>query len=87
MVSKTNNLVYRSHRHPRVKMMVVHLERLAPYLGAAQDNQPQEGSRGMRGNGGGEGVHTVWLVHASHLIKTSRFLLSGIFRTVSKLEQ
>jgi hypothetical protein len=34
------NDVYRIQRHPRSRMMVVHLDRLAPYLGATRDKQP-----------------------------------------------
>jgi hypothetical protein len=36
-----NDVVYQIQQHPRVKMMVVvHLDRLAPYLGATWNKQP-----------------------------------------------
>jgi hypothetical protein len=31
------NVIYCIQRHPRAKMMVIHLDRLAPYLGDMQD--------------------------------------------------
>jgi hypothetical protein len=40
MISRINDVVYRIQRHPRAKMMVVHLGRLVPYLGAPRDGQP-----------------------------------------------
>jgi hypothetical protein len=40
VVIRINDVVYRIQRHPRSRMMVVHLDRLAPYLGAARDEQP-----------------------------------------------
>jgi hypothetical protein len=40
VITRINVVVYRIQRHPRSRMMVVHLDRLAPYLGAAQDEQP-----------------------------------------------
>jgi hypothetical protein len=38
VVTQINDIVYQ--HHPRAKMMAVHLERLAPYLGAARDKKP-----------------------------------------------
>jgi sRNA-binding protein len=35
-ITRINDVVYRIQRHPREKMMVVHLDRLAPYLGATR---------------------------------------------------
>ena len=35
--TRINDVVYRIQRHPRAKMMVVNLDRLALYLGATQD--------------------------------------------------
>jgi hypothetical protein len=43
-----NDAVYRIQCHPKVKMMVVQLDRLAPYLGATQDEQPYRGSNIMQ---------------------------------------
>jgi hypothetical protein len=40
IVTRINDVVYRIQWHYRAKMMVVHLDRLAPYLGAARDEQP-----------------------------------------------
>jgi hypothetical protein len=40
VITRINDVVYRILRHPRSRMMVVHLDRLAPYLGAARDEQP-----------------------------------------------
>jgi hypothetical protein len=37
LVILINNVVYRIQCHSRVKMMMVHLGRLVPYLGATQD--------------------------------------------------
>jgi hypothetical protein len=37
-------LVCRIQRHQSAKMVVVHQDRLAPYLGASRDEQPQGGS-------------------------------------------
>jgi hypothetical protein len=39
-----NDVAHRIQRHSRAKIMVVHLERLASYLGATRDEQPQRGS-------------------------------------------
>ena len=36
IITRINDVVYRVQRHPRAKMMVVHLDRLAPYLGATR---------------------------------------------------
>jgi hypothetical protein len=40
VVTWINNVVYRIQWHPRTKMMVVHLDLLAPYQGSAWDEQP-----------------------------------------------
>jgi predicted Abi (CAAX) family protease len=40
MITWINVVVYRIQRHARVRNMVVHLDRLAPYLGATWDKQP-----------------------------------------------
>ena len=40
IITRINDVVYRVQRHPRTKMMVVHLDRLAPYLGATRGEQP-----------------------------------------------
>jgi hypothetical protein len=40
VITRINDVVYRVQLHPRSRMMVVHLDRLAPYLGAARDEQP-----------------------------------------------
>jgi hypothetical protein len=40
VITQINNAVFRIQQHPRVKMMVVHMNRLAPYLGATWDEQP-----------------------------------------------
>jgi hypothetical protein len=37
VITRINDVVYRVQRSPRAKMMVVHLDRLAPYLGATRD--------------------------------------------------
>jgi hypothetical protein len=37
IVTRIKDVVYRTQRYPRAKMMVVHLDRLAPYLGATRD--------------------------------------------------
>jgi len=37
IITRINDVVYWIQRHSRVKMMVVHLDRLALYLGATQD--------------------------------------------------
>jgi hypothetical protein len=39
VVTRINDVVYRIQRNPRSRMMVVHLDRLAPYQGAARDEQ------------------------------------------------
>jgi hypothetical protein len=36
-ITRINDVVYHIQRHPRAKMMVIHLDRLAPYLGATRD--------------------------------------------------
>ena len=33
IITRINDVIYRIQRHPRAKMMVVHLNRMAPYLG------------------------------------------------------
>jgi hypothetical protein len=38
-ITRINDVVYRIQRHPRARMIVVHFDRLAPYLGAALDEQ------------------------------------------------
>jgi hypothetical protein len=40
VITGINDDVYRIQRHPRSRMMVVHLDRLPPYLGATRDEQP-----------------------------------------------
>jgi hypothetical protein len=40
VVTWINDVVYRIQRNPRSKMMVVHLDRLAPYHGTARDELP-----------------------------------------------
>jgi hypothetical protein len=40
VITRINDVAYRIQRHHRARMMVVHLDRLAPYLGAARDEQP-----------------------------------------------
>jgi hypothetical protein len=40
VVTRINDVVYRIQRNPRSKMIVVHLDRLAPYQGAARDERP-----------------------------------------------
>jgi hypothetical protein len=37
IITWINYVIYRIQRHPRANMMVVHLDRLAPYLGASRD--------------------------------------------------
>jgi hypothetical protein len=37
IITRINDVVNRIQRHPRAKMMVVHLDRLAPYLGVTRD--------------------------------------------------
>jgi hypothetical protein len=37
IITRINDVVYRIQRNPRSRMMVVHLDRLAPYQGAARD--------------------------------------------------
>jgi hypothetical protein len=44
VVTQINDVVYRIPRHPRMRMMVVHLDHLALYKGTAQDEQPLAGS-------------------------------------------
>jgi hypothetical protein len=40
VVTSINNVAYRIQCHYRLKMMMVHLDRLVPYLGATQDEYP-----------------------------------------------
>jgi hypothetical protein len=40
VITRIIDVVYRIQRHPRSRMMVVHLDRLVPYLGATRDEQP-----------------------------------------------
>jgi hypothetical protein len=40
IVTRINDVVYRIQRNDRSKMMVVHLDQLAPYQGAARDRHP-----------------------------------------------
>jgi hypothetical protein len=40
VITRIDDVVYRIQWHPRSRMKVVHLDRLAPYLGAARDEQP-----------------------------------------------
>ncbi|PNF29641.1 hypothetical protein B7P43_G16387 [Cryptotermes secundus] len=40
VVTRINDVVYRIQKTPRSRMLVVHLDRLAPYHGAARDEQP-----------------------------------------------
>jgi hypothetical protein len=44
MITWINSVFYRIQRHLRAKMMEVHLDRLVPYLGTTQDDQPWGGS-------------------------------------------
>jgi hypothetical protein len=37
IVTHINDVVYGVQRHPRAKMLLVHLDRLAPYLGSTQN--------------------------------------------------
>jgi hypothetical protein len=37
IITRMNDVIYRIQRQPRAKMMVVHLDRLAPYRGATRD--------------------------------------------------
>jgi hypothetical protein len=39
VVTRINDVVYRIRRNPTMRMMVLHLEQLAPYQGAARDEQ------------------------------------------------
>jgi hypothetical protein len=39
IVTRINDVVYRIQRNPRSKMMMVHLDRLAPYRGTARDER------------------------------------------------
>jgi hypothetical protein len=36
IITWISNVIYRIQQHPTAKMMIIHLERLAPYLGATQ---------------------------------------------------
>jgi hypothetical protein len=40
VVTQLNNTVYKIQHHPRTEMTVLHKDRMAPYLGAIQDEQP-----------------------------------------------
>jgi hypothetical protein len=40
VVTWINDVAYRIKRNPRLRMMVVHLNPLAPYVGVAWDEQP-----------------------------------------------
>jgi hypothetical protein len=40
VITWINDMVYRIQWHPRAKITVVNLDRLAPYLGATSDKQP-----------------------------------------------
>jgi hypothetical protein len=44
IVTRINDVVYRIQRNSRLRMMVVHLERLAPYQGASRDERTDGGS-------------------------------------------
>jgi hypothetical protein len=44
VVTWINDVVYRIQKNPRSRMMVVHLDRLATYQGAARDERTKEGS-------------------------------------------
>jgi hypothetical protein len=37
VITRINDVVYRIQWHPQAKMMVVHLDRLAPYLGSTRE--------------------------------------------------
>jgi hypothetical protein len=37
VITRMNNVVFRIQCHPRAMLVVVHLDRLAPYLGATLD--------------------------------------------------
>jgi hypothetical protein len=43
-VNRENNMVYKIQQNPRTKMMIAHLDRLTPYQGTAQDEQPYGGN-------------------------------------------
>jgi hypothetical protein len=45
IVTWINDVVYRIQKNPRSRMIVVHLDLLAPYQGAAQDEQWMSGWR------------------------------------------
>jgi hypothetical protein len=47
MITRINDVVNQIQQHLRAKMMVVHLNRLAPSVGAIWDDQPSEGSSVM----------------------------------------
>jgi hypothetical protein len=40
VITRINDVVYRIQRKPISRMMVLHLDRLAPYSGAARDERP-----------------------------------------------
>lgn len=40
VVTRINDVVYKVQQNPRARMMVVHLDWLAPYQGAAWDKLP-----------------------------------------------
>jgi hypothetical protein len=39
-IARVDNVVHHSQLHLRAKMIVAHMDRLAPYLGTARDEQP-----------------------------------------------
>jgi hypothetical protein len=43
-IIRINDVVYRIQRHTRSRMMVVHLDRLAPFLGVLGTISPKEGA-------------------------------------------
>jgi hypothetical protein len=49
IVKRINDVVYRIQRNPRSKMMMVHLDRLAPYREPPGTNSPKEGAVGTFG--------------------------------------
>jgi hypothetical protein len=40
VITRINDMVYRIQRYPRTKIMVIHLDRMEPYLGATPDEKP-----------------------------------------------
>jgi hypothetical protein len=49
IVTRINDVVYRIQKYPRSRMMVVHLDRLAPYQGCAWGSAHKEGAVAMGG--------------------------------------